>query len=71
MSVELDTAVARLEVQVERLEQDMTEMKADIKAMRAVLDRADGGWKMFLIIGSAGAAIATLFLKLFGMLKLD
>lgn len=66
---EIDTAVARLEIQVERLEADMTEMKADIKAMRAVLDRADGGWKMFLLVGSVGAGIATLALKVLGFLK--
>ena len=66
---EIDTAVAKLEVQVQRLEDDVTEMKADIKAMRAVLDRADGGIRTFLIIGSAGAAIATLALKALGLLK--
>lgn len=67
---EIDTAVARLEVQVERLEADVTEMKADIKAMRAVLDRANGGWKMFIFIGGAGAALATLVLKVLGFLKI-
>lgn len=67
---EIDTAVARLEVQVERLEADMTEMKTDIKAMRAVLDRADGGWKMFLMIGGLGAGLTTLVLKAFGVLKI-
>ena len=66
---EINTAVARLEVQVERLEADMTEMKADIKAMRAVLDRADGGWKMFLLIGGLGAGLATFALKALGFLK--
>lgn len=71
MSNNLDTAVARLEVQVERLEADMSELKNDVKAIRAVLDRADGGWKMFLLIGSAGAALATFFLKIFGFLRLE
>jgi phage shock protein A len=64
----VDVAVARLEVQVERLEKDMTEMKADIKAMRAVLDQANGGWKMFMFIGGVGAALGGLLFKAFDMM---
>ena len=64
----VDVAVARLEVQVERLEADVTEMKADIKAMRAVLDQANGGWKVFILIGGAGAALGGVIFKLFDMM---
>ena len=64
----LDTAVARLEVQVERLEADVTEMKTDIKAMRAVLDQANGGWRMFMLIGGAGAALGGILFKMFDMM---
>lgn len=60
MSVELDTAVARLEVQVERLEQDMHELKDDIKAIRAKLDKADGGLMMLLMVGSACATVGAI-----------
>lgn len=67
---EVSISVARLEIQVEQLEKDMTEMKADIKAIRKVLDRADGGWKMFLLIGSAGAAIMAMVLKVLGFIKI-
>lgn len=68
---EVSISVAKLEVQVEKLEKDMTELKADIKAIRAVLDRADGGWKMFLLIGSIGAGIMAIALKLLGFLKYE
>lgn len=68
MSNNLDTAVARLEVQVERLEQDMTELKSDIKFIRRKLDEATGGWKVFLMVGGFGAAVGGLFMKLMGMI---
>lgn len=57
MSVALDTAVARLEVQVERLELDMTELKSDVKAIRAKLDKADGGFFVLVMVGSACATL--------------
>jgi len=69
MMTNLDTAVARLEVQVERLEQDMLELKSDIKFIRRKLDEAAGGWKVFMIVGSAGAAIGGLVFKFIDMLS--
>ena len=60
---EIDTAVARLEVQVEKLEQDMTELKQDIKAIRAKLDKADGGIMMLLMVGSACATVGAVLAK--------
>lgn len=63
----LDTAVARLEVQVERLEQDMAELKSDIKFIRQKLDHAAGGWKVFMMVGAAGAALGGILLKLADM----
>jgi|DEB19_MinimDraft_3_1074340.scaffolds.fasta_scaffold24374_4 hypothetical protein len=64
----VDIAVARMEVQVERLEQDMAELKSDIKFIRRKLDEATGGWKVFMIVGSAGAAIGGLIFKLIDMI---
>lgn len=64
----VDIAVARMEVQVERLEQDMAELKSDIKFIRRKLDEATGGWKVFMIVGSAGAAIGGLIFKFIDML---
>ena len=60
----LDTAVARLEVQVERLEKDMTEMRDDIRFIRKKLDEATGGWKVFMLVGGIGVAIGGLLIKI-------
>lgn len=64
----LDTAVARLEVQVEKLEQDMAELKSDIKFIRQKLDQAAGGWRVFLMVGTAGAALGGLIFKAFDLM---
>jgi hypothetical protein len=68
MADNLDTAVARLEVQVERLEQDMAELKSDIKFIRRKLDEATGGWKVFMMVGGIGAAIGGLLMKLMAVI---
>lgn len=65
---DLNIAVAKLEVQVERLEQDMAELKSDIKFIRRKLDEATGGWRVFMIVGSAGAALGGLIFKAFDMI---
>lgn len=57
MNEAVEISVAKMQVQVERLEQDMAELKDDVKAIRAVLDKASGGWKMLLIVGTISAAI--------------
>lgn len=63
MSEKIEISVARMEVQVERLERDMSEMKDDVKAIRATLDRASGGWKMLLVVGTISAAIGSFVTK--------
>lgn len=63
MSDKVEISVARMEVQVERLEKDMLEMKNDVKAIRATLDKASGGWKMLLVVGSLSAAIGSFITK--------
>lgn len=60
---DVSVAVAKLEVQVERLEQDMGELKSDVKFIRRKLDEATGGWRIFLIVGSAGAALGGFLFK--------
>jgi hypothetical protein len=60
---QVEVAVARLEVQVEKLEADMLELKGDIKAIRAKLDKADGGLMMLLMVGSACATIGAILAK--------
>lgn len=54
-----------MEVQVEKLEQDMAELKSDIKFIRQKLDQAAGGWRVFLMVGTAGAALGGLIFKAF------
>ncbi len=63
MSDKIEISVARMEVQVERLEADMAEMKGDVKAIRATLDKASGGWKMLLDVGTISAAIGSFVTK--------
>lgn len=64
----LDTAVARLEVQVERLEKDMAEMRDDVRFIRKKLDEASGGWKVFMFVGGVGMAIGGLLIKILSMI---
>jgi hypothetical protein len=43
----------------------MSELKQDVKAIRAQLDTAAGGWRAFLMVGSAFAAIGAIAAKAF------
>lgn len=67
MTDKIEVSVAKLEVQVERLEQDMHEMKGDVKAIRATLDNATGGWRMFMIVGGISATIGGILVKIASM----
>lgn len=67
MTEKIEVSVAKLEVQVERLEQDVHEMKGDIKAIRATLDNATGGWRMFMIVGGVSATIGGILVKIASM----
>lgn len=60
---DVSISVAKLEVQVETLERDVREIKGDIKFIRQKLDQAAGGWRVFLVIGTAGAALGGLIFK--------
>ena len=64
MTEKIEVSVAKLEVQVERLESDVHEMKGDIKAIRATLDNATGGWRMFLLVGGISATIGGILVKM-------
>ena len=68
METRVEISVARMEVQVERLELDMAELKGDVKAIRATLDKANGGWKVLMLVGGASAAIATFITKMWAVL---
>lgn len=60
---DVSISVAKLEVQVETLERDVREIKGDIKFIRQKLDQAAGGWRVFLVIGTAGAALGGIIFK--------
>ena len=46
---------------IKHIEADMDKMvKEALRQICKTLDEAKGGWKMFLAVGGAGAAIATL-----------
>lgn len=60
----VEVSVAKMEVQVERLEKDMAELKDDVKAIRAVLDKADGGWRVLMIVGTLSAALGSFLTKM-------
>ncbi len=64
MAEGLEVSVAKLEVQVERLEKDVTEMKGDIKEVLKTLDKASGGWRVFMLVGGVSAAIGGLIAKM-------
>lgn len=60
---DVSISVAKLEVQVETLERDVREIKGDIKFIRQKLDQAAGGWRVFLMVGTAGAALGGIIFK--------
>jgi hypothetical protein len=60
---DVSISVAKLEVQVQTLEKDVSEIKSDIKFIRQKLDHAAGGWRVFLMVGTAGAALGGLLFK--------
>ena len=65
---DVSISVAKLEVQVKTLEKDVSEIKGDIKFIRQKLDQAAGGWRVFLMVGTAGAALGGIIFKLFDFL---
>ena len=65
---DVSISVAKLEVQVQTLEKDVSEIKSDIKFIRQKLDQAAGGWRVFLMVGTAGAALGGLIFKLIDFL---
>lgn len=58
-----EISVAKMEVEVKQIQADLIELKQDVKAMRATLDRAEGGWKTIMLIGGISAAIGSFVTK--------
>ena len=65
---DVSISVAKLEVQVQTLEKDVSEIKSDIKFIRQKLDQAAGGWRVFHMVCTAGAALGGLIFKLIDFL---
>lgn len=64
MTEKLEVSVAKMEVQVKKLEEDVAEMKSDIKSILTTLNKAEGGWKLFLLVAGFSAAVGGLITKL-------
>lgn len=60
----LESRVAVLESRIDTVETSQDAMAEDVRMIRDVVIGAKGGWKMILLIGSAGAAAGALFMKL-------
>lgn len=52
--------IKHLQVDMDKMTKDMEEIKEALKEICKTLAEAKGGWKMFLAVGGAGAAIASL-----------
>ncbi len=61
--------IKHLQVDMDKMTKDMQEIKDSIKEISKTLAEAKGGWKMFLAVGGAGAAIATLVTWFIDMVK--
>lgn len=52
-----DAQIDALQSQVDRLHEDLKEVLDELKEIRSTLDNAKGGWRTFMMIGGAGAAL--------------
>jgi hypothetical protein len=55
----------QLEATVAQLEREIHETRKDVRELLTKVNKAEGGWKVFLLIGSACAAIGAVAAKLF------
>lgn len=54
----------QLEATVAQLQKDVHETRQDVRELLSKVNQAEGGWKIFLMIGSACAAIGAVAAKL-------
>lgn len=66
LDVQLHRDVGRIEGQVEALERRLADMQDKVDEMHRVLMRAQGGWRMLLMVGSLSAAIGAVLTKVIG-----
>jgi hypothetical protein len=55
----------QLEATVAQLEREIHETRKDVRELLTKVNKAEGGWKVFLLIGSACAAVGAVAAKLF------
>lgn len=55
------TDIAVHEVRIGNLERDVGDIKADMKQVLAILNSAQGSWKMLVMVGGACSALGSLF----------
>lgn len=49
--------IRALEVRADAQDTAIREIRDDVKHIRTVIDRATGGWKMLVVVGTAAAAV--------------
>ena len=61
--------IRHLQTDMDKMTKDMEEIKDAIREISKTLSEAKGGWKMFLVVGGAGAALATFVTWVIDMVK--
>jgi len=61
--------IRHLQTDMDKMTKDMEEIKDSLREISKTLSEAKGGWKMFLAVGGAGAAVATLVTWFIDMVK--
>jgi hypothetical protein len=55
----------QLEATVAQLEREIHETRKDVRELLSKVNKAEGGWKVFLLVGSACAAVGAIAAKMF------
>lgn len=57
-------AIGALEAQVAYLNKNFDQMSADVRAIRKIMDKAEGGWKVLVVIGGISSAVTVVLIKI-------
>lgn len=60
---ELPRTIGTLEAKIERLEKDVAHLVARQEEMLEILHQAKGGWKVFMAVAGASAAVGAVMTK--------
>jgi hypothetical protein len=61
--------IKHIQADMDKMVKDIEEIKDALREICKTLSEAKGGWKMFLAVGGAGAAVATLVTWFIDMVK--